>query len=82
MRDVTGPLEALAQVDEGKVSWCRRVPAPALISLITALVVSADQLTQLWATSTFQPGARHALIGTVLGLQVTYNAGAAFSSPC
>ena len=57
----------------------RRSRALVIILAIALVVVLADQLTKLWATSTLTEGAYHSLIGTLLGLQLTYNSGAAFS---
>jgi signal peptidase II len=57
----------------------RRSRALVIILVIAAVVLLADQLTKLWATSTLKEGEYHSLIGTLLGLQLTYNSGAAFS---
>lgn len=57
----------------------RRSRALVIILVIAFVVVLADQLTKLWATASLQEGAYHSLIGTLLGLQLTYNSGAAFS---
>ncbi|KQR51504.1 signal peptidase II [Leifsonia sp. Leaf336] len=50
-----------------------------MILVVALLVLLADQLTKLWATSSLKEGEYHSLIGTLLGLQLTYNSGAAFS---
>lgn len=57
----------------------RRSRALVLILAIAVVVVLADQLTKLWATATLQVGVYHALIGNLLGIQLIYNSGAAFS---
>ena len=57
----------------------RRSRALVIILVIALLVLLADQLTKLWATSALKEGEYHSLIGSLLGLQLTYNSGAAFS---
>lgn len=46
---------------------------------IAIAVVLADQLTKWWAESALTEGRRVPLIGDLLGLQLVYNPGAAFS---
>jgi signal peptidase II len=65
--------------DDAEAFRRRRSRALIVILVIAVLVVLADQLTKLWATSTLREGEYHSLIGTLLGLQLTYNSGAAFS---
>ncbi|MEN2741735.1 signal peptidase II [Microbacterium sp. X-17] len=57
----------------------RRSRALVLILVIAVVVVLADQLTKLWATASLQVGVYHSLIGNLLGIQLIYNSGAAFS---
>ena len=57
----------------------RRSRALVLILVVAVLVVLADQLTKLWATSSLQEGEYHSLIGNLFGIQLVYNSGAAFS---
>lgn len=52
--------------------------APLISVVIAAVTVTADQLSKLWAESTLT-GERVPLLGDVLGLQLIYNPGAAFS---
>lgn len=51
---------------------------PALIAL-AIIVVLVDQGTKWWAEATLDEGKRVPLIGDLLGLQLVYNPGAAFS---
>jgi signal peptidase II len=53
--------------------------APWIAVGIALAVIAADQLTKLWAEQTLTQGERTPLLGDVLGLQLAYNAGAAFS---
>jgi len=78
--EITGPGEADSGAAEADAFRRHHSRALVLILIIAALVVLADQLTKLWATSTLQEGTYSSLIGTLLGLQLTYNSGAAFSS--
>ncbi|CAM5417335.1 signal peptidase II [Leifsonia shinshuensis] len=71
----TGPEPATADAGFAR----RRSRALVIILLIAVLVVLADQLTKLWATATLQVGVYHSLIGNLLGIQLIYNSGAAFS---
>lgn len=62
----------------------RRVPrwtaaAPWIAVAIAVAVVAADQLSKLWATAVLTLGERTPLIGDLIGIQLVYNAGAAFS---
>ena len=57
----------------------RRTRALVWILVIAVVVVLADQLTKLWATSSLREGDYHSLIGNLLGIQLIYNSGAAFS---
>ena len=57
----------------------RRTRALVWILVIAVVVVLADQLTKLWATSSLREGDYHSLIGDLLGIQLIYNSGAAFS---
>lgn len=68
-----------SRADDAEAFRTRRSRAFILILVIAALVVLADQLTKLWATSLLKEGDYHSLISTLLGLQLTYNSGAAFS---
>ncbi|WP_426625659.1 signal peptidase II [Leifsonia sp. McL0607] len=71
------PAAAAPAADDGFPR--RRSRALVLILVIAVAVVLADQLTKLWATSSLNEGEYHSLIGTMIGLQLTYNSGAAFS---
>ncbi len=46
---------------------------------VTALVVLLDQLSKAWALGALDDGARRELLGSLLGLQLVHNAGAALS---
>lgn len=74
-----GTPDERAARDTAEAFRTRRSRALVVILVIAALVVLADQLTKLWATSTLKQGEYHSVIGTLLGLQLTYNSGAAFS---
>lgn len=79
MTDSTEPVGGDSEQDATDGFMRRRSRAFVLILAIAAVVVVADQLTKLWATSSLQEGGYHSLISTLLGLQLTYNPGAAFS---
>ena len=53
--------------------------APWIAAAIAAGVVAADQLSKFWAEETLTPGERTPLIGDLVGIQLVYNPGAAFS---
>ncbi|HET6673180.1 MAG TPA: signal peptidase II [Agromyces sp.] len=53
--------------------------APWIAVAIALAVIAADQLSKLWAEQTLAQGERTQLLGDLLGLQLAYNAGAAFS---
>lgn len=53
--------------------------APWIAVGIALAVIAADQLTKLWAEQALTQGERTPLLGDLLGLQLAYNAGAAFS---
>lgn len=53
--------------------------APWIAVGIALTVIAADQLTKLWAEQALTQGERTPLLGDLLGLQLAYNAGAAFS---
>ncbi|HEY6799102.1 MAG TPA: signal peptidase II [Agromyces sp.] len=53
--------------------------APWIAVGIAIAVIAADQLSKLWAEQTLTEGERSPLLGDLLGLQLAYNAGAAFS---
>ena len=50
-----------------------------LVLALAALVVVADQLSKLWAVSALAGGTSVAVVGDLIQLRLTYNAGAAFS---
>lgn len=50
-----------------------------MVLVVAAVVLLADQLTKVWALSALDDGARRALVGDLLGLQLTRNPGAALS---
>lgn len=81
MTDSTEPEDAAAEhaAAEPDAFPRRRSRALVLILAIAVVVVLADQLTKLWATSALQQGVYHAVLDSVLGLQLTYNPGSAFS---
>lgn len=53
--------------------------APWIAVAIAVVVVAADQLSKWWAVETLTLGERTPLLGDVLGVQLVYNPGAAFS---
>lgn len=57
--------------------WTRK--APWIAAAIAVVVVAADQLSKWWAEQTLTLGERTPLLGDVLGVQLVYNPGAAFS---
>ncbi|XAS78026.1 signal peptidase II [Dermatophilaceae bacterium Sec6.4] len=60
----------------------RRRPRPRLLALLVAVGVSGyalDQGTKAWAVAGLEPGVRRSLVGSLLQLNLTRNAGAAFS---
>jgi signal peptidase II len=57
--------------------WTRT--APWIAVGIAVAVLAADQLTKLWAVQTLTLGERTPLLGDLLGIQLVYNPGAAFS---
>lgn len=66
-----GPAERRPQ------RWTRT--APWIAVGIAVGVVAADQLSKLWAEQALTPGERTPLLGDLLGVQLVYNPGAAFS---
>ncbi len=79
LREPTAADAEAARADDAAAFRARRSRALVIILVIALLVLLADQLTKLWATSSLKEGEYHSLIGTLLGLQLTYNSGAAFS---
>lgn len=71
--------------ETGHEPEAREVPPPRRWQLtvgaftLGALVVLVDQGTKTWAEATLIEGERVPLIGNLLGLQLAYNPGAAFS---
>jgi signal peptidase II len=57
--------------------WTRT--APWIAVGIAVAVLAADQLSKLWAVQTLTLGERIPLLGDLLGIQLVYNPGAAFS---
>ncbi len=53
--------------------------APLLAAVIAVATIAADQLSKLWAEAELSTNERIPLIGDLLGLQLIYNPGAAFS---
>ncbi|MFD4421239.1 signal peptidase II [Agromyces sp. NPDC058484] len=53
--------------------------APWIAIAIAVAVIAVDQLTKLWAEQALTEGERMPLLGDLLGIQLAYNAGAAFS---
>lgn len=47
--------------------------------LVAAGVVAADLATKVWALNALEPYETHPLIGDLLGIQLVFNSGAAFS---
>jgi signal peptidase II len=60
----------------GRVSNRRLI---VVVGLLALLIWAADQGTKLWAVHGLTPGERVSLIGSAFGLDLTRNAGAAFS---
>ena len=79
LREPTAADAEAAPADEPAAFRARRSRALVIILVIALVVLLADQLAKLWATSSLKEGEYHSLIGTLLGLQLTYNSGAAFS---
>ncbi|MBU4337386.1 MAG: signal peptidase II [Actinobacteria bacterium] len=50
-----------------------------IVLVVAGAVAVADQLSKAWALAALEPGVRRALIGSVLGLQLISNPGAALS---
>jgi signal peptidase II len=53
--------------------------APLITALIAAATIAVDQLSKLWAEAELSTSERIPLLGELLGLQLAYNPGAAFS---
>ncbi|MCL2467523.1 MAG: signal peptidase II [Micrococcales bacterium] len=51
----------------------------ALVVAVALAVLAADQLTKVWALAALDDGTRRPLVGDLLGLHLTRNAGAALS---
>lgn len=47
--------------------------------LVAVAVIVADQVTKQWALSALVPYEKHQVLGDVLGIQLVFNSGAAFS---
>ena len=77
--DTPQPADADRPAETDPTFGRRRSRALVLILVVAVLVVLADQLTKLWATSSLQEGEYHSLIGNLFGIQLVYNSGAAFS---
>ena len=52
--------------------------APLITAAVAVAIIAVDQLSKLWAAAQLT-GARIPLLGDLLGLQLAYNPGAAFS---
>lgn len=57
----------------------RRYPLVLLTIATGAGVVVLDQVTKWWAENSLSTGERVPVLGDLLGLQLAYNPGAAFS---
>ncbi|WP_382309986.1 signal peptidase II [Herbiconiux sp. UC225_62] len=53
--------------------------APLITAVIAIATIAADQLSKLWAEAALSTSERIPLLGDLLGLQLIYNPGAAFS---
>jgi signal peptidase II len=53
--------------------------APLIAALVAVTTIAADQLSKLWAEAELSTSERIPLLGELLGLQLAYNPGAAFS---
>lgn len=53
--------------------------APWIAAAIAAALLGVDQLSKSWAEQALTPGERTPLLGDLLGVQLVYNPGAAFS---
>ena len=53
--------------------------APLITAVIAVATIAADQLSKLWAEAALSTTERIPLLGDLLGLQLIYNPGAAFS---
>jgi signal peptidase II len=53
--------------------------APLITAVIAVATIAADQLSKLWAEAELSTSERIPLLGDLLGLQLIYNPGAAFS---
>lgn len=50
-----------------------------LVVVLAVVVLVVDQLTKVWALDALADGRRHPLVGSLLGLQLVFNPGAALS---
>ncbi|QBR73349.1 signal peptidase II [Microbacterium sediminis] len=75
MPEPTGDVELGPGEEPRQERW--RLTAGSL--LLAAIVLLADQGTKAWAEATLTEEERIPLVGDVLGLQLAYNPGAAFS---
>jgi signal peptidase II len=71
------PEGAEAPASERTQRWSSA--APWIAAVIAVGVVTADQLSKFWAEQTLTLGERTPLIGDLIGIQLVYNPGAAFS---
>ena len=71
------PEGAAAPASERTQRWSSA--APWIAAVIAVGVVTADQLSKFWAEQTLTLGERTPLIGDLIGIQLVYNPGAAFS---
>lgn len=77
-QDTTHPHEAAdAPAERRPQRWTRTAPWIAIG--VAVAVLAADQLSKLWAVQTLTLGERTPLLGDLLGIQLVYNPGAAFS---
>jgi signal peptidase II len=77
------PAEPAAPTDPAAPPRSRRQRftrwAPLITAVIAVATIAADQLSKLWAEAELSMTERIPLLGDLLGLQLIYNPGAAFS---
>ncbi|SDY55104.1 signal peptidase II [Herbiconiux ginsengi] len=75
--------DAAASADSASSPRSRRQTftrwAPLITAAIAIATIAADQLSKLWAEAALSTSERIPLLGDLLGLQLIYNPGAAFS---
>lgn len=73
------PIDATDDATQTPTGPARRTGLLALVVVLTLVVLAVDQLTKWRVLDTMAPGERIDLLGSLLGLELVFNRGAALS---